>query len=166
MRAVYPGSFDPFHYGHLDLALRARDRFDEVVILICVNPNKVNNYLFTPEERKDIIEKMFEDHRSSSRIKVDIHSGSVTEYLKNGDVIIKGIRGVGDCESEAMQARLNKDISGDAETFLMVCDRRYIDVSSSAVKELCKLDLFGTVNGMVPTNIYYALRDKFKNSSD
>ncbi|MCE3009249.1 MAG: pantetheine-phosphate adenylyltransferase [Proteobacteria bacterium] len=155
MRAVYPGSFDPIHLGHIDVIERMSKRFDEVIVLISHSGEK--SQLFTPQERKNLIEVSLAHIKN---IKVDIHSGLTVDYLKQNGIstIVRGLRAVVDFEYEMTMASMNRKLNSDIETLLMFAspDRYYI--SSRGVKEVAKFG--GDLDSLVTSNVIHALRQK------
>jgi pantetheine-phosphate adenylyltransferase len=155
--AVYPGSFDPVTNGHLDIAERAAEIFDEVVMSIAINIEK--DPLFTIEER---IEMLKETTKKTKIIKVDYFNGLLINYLKrkNCNVIIKGLRAVSDFEIEYQMALINKKLSKNVETVFLVCKAEYTFLSSRIVKEVASFG--GDVSGLVPEIVKKKLKEKFK----
>lgn len=161
MRSVlYPGSFDPFTNGHLDLALRASRLFDRVVIGIGVNTNK--KPFFTLEERKAMIEATLADRLllGTGRFEVTTIEGLMVGALSElkVDAVLRGLRAFSDFEHEMQMAEMNRDLSFSYETIFMLPQLDLSFVSSSAVKELA---CFGAdVTPYVPKVVAAALKDK------
>jgi pantetheine-phosphate adenylyltransferase len=154
--AVYPGSFDPITFGHLDIINRALKIFDEVVIAVARNEKK--NPLFTVEERVELIEKVME---GNDRAKVDTFDGLLIDYVRasGARAIIRGLRAISDFEYELQMAQINRSISKDVETVFLMTSVFYSFLSSSVVKEVSSLN--GPVDGMVPPLVKKALDAKF-----
>ena len=119
--AVYPGSFDPVTFGHLDIIERASKHFDRVIVCVMVNYKK--NYLFSSEERCAMIR---ESVAHLENVEVDVSSSLLVDYakLKGAQVILKGLRTVQDFEFELQMALTNKKLDNDVETFFMVTNNQ------------------------------------------
>ncbi len=154
--AVYPGSFDPITFGHLDIINRGLRIFDEVIIAVARNSAK--NSLFTIEERVELIREVL---AANGRAKVDTFDGLLVNYVlsKNATVIIRGLRAVSDFEYEFQIAQMNRGISQDVETLFMMTSVPYSYLSSSIVKEVSSLN--GPVDGLVPPVVKKALDRKY-----
>lgn len=153
-RAIYPGSFDPITNGHLDILNRAREVFDEVVVLVAVNPNKKFN--FTPEERVKMIE---EATKNMPGVKVDYSDGLTVKYAKEhgSKHLIRGLRAVTDFEYEFQLASANEfvDETIDMVFFMARGDKTFI--SSSAIMELNSSGV--DVKDLVPESVYKKLKE-------
>ncbi len=136
-KAVYPGSFDPFSNGHLDIIKRASLIFDELYILVSNNIHKKTN--FTSIERVEMIKKCVQD---IPNVIVESYDGLVVSYCKEKDIsiIVRGLRNYSDYESEFNLAQFNKDISANIETIFLLPSTKTQFVSSSAIKELVKFN--------------------------
>jgi len=154
--AVYPGSFDPITFGHLDIIDRGLRIFDEVIIAVAANSSK--NALFSVEERIDLINRVL---TGNDRAKVDTFDGLLVDYVlaQKATVIIRGLRAVSDFEYEFQIAQMNRSISLEVETLFMMTSVPYSYLSSSIVKEVSSLN--GPVDGLVPPVVKKALADKF-----
>jgi pantetheine-phosphate adenylyltransferase len=154
--AVYPGSFDPITFGHLDIINRGLKIFDEVIIAVAANSTK--NALFTIPERVSLINRVLADYE---RARVDTFDGLLVDYVlaQKATVIIRGLRAVSDFEYEFQIAQMNRSISQDVETLFMMTSVPYSYLSSSIVKEVSSLK--GPVDGLVPPLVKQALADKF-----
>ncbi|KAF0219851.1 MAG: pantetheine-phosphate [Geobacteraceae bacterium] len=154
--AVYPGSFDPITYGHIDIIKRGLRIFDNVIIAVA--RNSVKNALFTIEERLELIREVLADNE---RAKVDTFDGLLVDYVlaQNASVIIRGLRAVSDFEYEFQIAQMNRSISQEVETLFMMTSVPYSYLSSSIVKEVSSLN--GPVEGLVPPMVKRALDAKF-----
>lgn len=154
--AVYPGSFDPITFGHLDIINRGLKIFDEVIIAVAENPMK--KALFSIEERVELIRKVLD---GNNRATVDTFGGLLINYVqaKGATVIIRGLRAVSDFEYEFQIAQMNRGISQDVETLFMMTSVPFSYLSSSIVKEVSSLN--GPVNGLVPSIVKKALDTKF-----
>ena len=154
--AVYPGSFDPITFGHLDIINRGLRIFDNVVIAVAKNSTK--NGLFTIEERIELIREVL---KGNDRAKVDTFDGLLVDYVRaqQATVIIRGLRAVSDFEYEFQIAQMNRSITQDVETLFMMTSVPYSYLSSSIVKEVSSLH--GPVDGLVPPLVKQALINKF-----
>lgn len=155
--AVYPGSFDPITYGHLDIISRGLKIFDDVIVAVADNPAKKS--LFTAEERVALIREVLAHH--GGRAVVDTFSGLLMEYVRNSGatVIIRGLRAVSDFEFELQIAQMNRGILPDVETLFMMTSVQFSYLSSSIVKEVSSLN--GPVDGLVPPLVKKALDSKY-----
>jgi pantetheine-phosphate adenylyltransferase len=155
--AVYPGSFDPITFGHLDIINRSLKIFDEVIVAVADNPAK--KALFTAEERVALIREVLAHH--SERAVVDTFSGLLMVYVRNkgATVIIRGLRAVSDFEYELQIAQMNRGILPDVETLFMMTSVQFSYLSSSIVKEVSSLN--GPVDGLVPPLVKKALDSKY-----
>lgn len=154
--AVYPGSFDPITYGHIDIINRGLKFFDNVIVAVAQNSTK--NALFTIDERVELITKVLEGNPLA---KVDTFDGLLIDYVlsQHASVIIRGLRAVSDFEYEFQIAQMNRSISQEVETLFMMTSVQYSYLSSSIVKEVSSLN--GPVDGLVPPIVKQALLSKF-----
>lgn len=154
--ALYPGSFDPVTKGHVDVAERAAALFDEVVVAIYDAPEK--HLLFTTEERVELMRKAL-SHLPN--VRVASYSGLTVEFAKKikANVIVRGLRMSSDFEKEFEQALMNKKLAPEVELVSFMTNLEYEFVSSSLLKEICKLG--GSIEEFVPKHVADALRQKF-----
>jgi len=154
--AVYPGSFDPITYGHLDIINRALKIFDNIVVAVACNSSK--NSLFNIDERLTLISSVVADN---NRVKVDTFNGLLVDYVlsQNSTVIIRGLRAVSDFEYEFQLAQINRGITLEVETMFMMTSVPFSYLSSSVVKEISSLK--GPVDNLVPPLVKKALEEKF-----
>jgi pantetheine-phosphate adenylyltransferase len=154
--AVYPGSFDPITYGHLDIIRRGLLIFDEIIVTVARNSQK--NSLFTTEERVALIQDVLKEE---SRVSVDTFSGLLIDYVasRGAHVIIRGLRAISDFEYEFQIAQMNSSIGREIETLFMMTSVQYGYLSSSIVKEVCSLG--GNIDTFVPPEVKLALRQKY-----
>lgn len=157
IRAVYPGSFDPITYGHIDIAKRASKLFDELYIVVMENKRK--NYTFTVEERIEMVKECLKD---VPNIRVESFSGLLVEYTTKNEinVVIRGLRAVTDFEYELQMALANKEICNGVETVFLMTDKSYSFLSSSLVKEVASFG--GQISQWVPENVEKKLLEKYK----
>ncbi len=154
--AVYPGSFDPITYGHLDIVSRGAKIFDRVIVAVLHNSKK--QPLFTVEERLELIRQVTGD---IPNVEVEGYDGLLIHYLqqRQSNVIIKGLRAVTDFEYEMQMASINRKLAEDIETFFMMTNNQYSFLSSSIVKEVARYD--GQISDFVPPVVEKAIREKF-----
>lgn len=143
--AVYPGSFDPVTYGHIDIIERAAKLFDKLIVLVSINPVKPST--FTTEERVDFLHRSLK-HRQN--IEIDSNSGLLIDYLKKRDanIIVKGLRAMSDFEYEFQMALINKDLHHTAETIFLAANAASMFLSSSAMKQIAMFG--GDISAFVP----------------
>lgn len=156
--AVYPGSFDPITNGHLDIIKRATEVFDEVIIVVSVNPEKKG--LFEAEERVKLIKRVTKD---MPNVKVEYFSGLLVNFMKEKEakVIIKGLRAVSDFEYEFQMALMNNKLDPSIETVFMMAKAEYSFFSSSAVKQVAIFG--GCIKGLIPDEIIAEVMIKINN---
>lgn len=153
---VYPGTFDPIHNGHLDIARRASHLFDELMFVVADNVTKAP--LFTPEERIAMIQ---ESTKELTNVKVSSTKKLVVEYAHsvNAIALIRGLRHVSDFEFEFQMAMMNYHLDPDITTILMMPDEKYIHLNSTVVKDVARLE--GDVSEYVPAIVKENLNLKF-----
>lgn len=147
---ICPGSFDPVTVGHLDIIKRASKLFDKVIV--CVMSNTAKNAVFSVEERVDFIRRSI---TNIDNIEVDgVENRLLAEYAKEKQAvaIVKGLRAVSDYEYEFQQALMNKNLYAEVETVFLTTDGENMYLSSSAVKEVCRLG--GDIRKFVPSAIH------------
>lgn len=159
MHVVYPGSFDPLHNGHFDVIQRAAKLFDRVTVAVLENPSKRGQWLFSPQERVEIIREAAASAKLLS-VEADTFGGLLAEYTKQqgSKVIVKGLRAVSDYESELQMAHLNRQYGNHPETLFIMAATRWSYVSSTMVKELARYG--GDVSKLVPQATVDALKGK------
>lgn len=156
---IYPGSFDPITNGHLDILLRASKLFDEIIVLIAFNKDKLGNYRFNIDERINMVKEATKDYLN---IKVDSTSGLTINYAKshNAIALIRGIRVVSDFEYEWQLAAANEYIDSDIEMVFLMSHKETTFISSSSIDEMyrCGVD----ISPLVPDVVLKAYKDKIK----
>jgi pantetheine-phosphate adenylyltransferase len=151
--AVYPGSFDPFTYGHLDIATRAAKMFETVHIVVVHNPAK--NPRLTTEQRVELITEILKN-KPGHFVVSSLDTGLLVDYCESlgADALVKGVRTNVDLDYELPMAQVNRDLSG-IETIFIPADPTHGFVSSSLVKQV--FDLGGDISKYVPTEVVKAL---------
>lgn len=155
--AIYPGSFDPFTNGHLDVVYRAAKLFDRVIVAVAANDSK--NPLFTKAERVALVQQAV---AKLPNVKADTFDGLLVEYVaaKKAQAIVRGLRAVSDFEFEFQLALMNRKLDEEIETIFMMPKDTYTFLSSRIVKEIARLG--GDVSSFVPSNVQAALKRKLK----
>ncbi|MFL3005710.1 MAG: pantetheine-phosphate adenylyltransferase [Candidatus Neomarinimicrobiota bacterium] len=155
-KILYPGTFDPIHNGHIDIASRAAELFDELEFVVAVNPDKET--LFSIKKRIKLIK---ESVIGKENIKVNFFQGLVVDYAstKGHCAIIRGLRHVSDFEFEFQMAMMNFHLNKTITSIFMMPDEKYIHLNSSVVKDVSKNG--GDVSAFVPTCVQKALFTKF-----
>jgi pantetheine-phosphate adenylyltransferase len=161
VRALFPGTFDPIHYGHIDIATRATRIFDEVVMAVYDKPLK--SLMFSPEERMHLVAEAL---KNNSKIKVTGYSGLTVDFARHieANVIVRGLRVFSDFEFEFRMGLANQRLASDIETVAFITAEEHTFLSSSTVKEIASL--LGDVSSMVPPHVEKALKDKVNNMGD
>ena len=146
--AVYPGSFDPFTKGHMDIVERGANIFEEVVVGVLTNTSK--DPFFGLDERVDLIRIACKRYKN---VRVEKFSGLLVNYMDQicASIILKGLRAVADYEYELSMAQMNKCLNSRIETMFLMSNSNFAHVSSSMIKEIVKLG--GDVSDFVPENI-------------
>lgn len=155
-KAVYPGSFDPLTFGHLDVIVRAASLFEEVIVAVSRNASK--KPLFSVAERVDMLKTVLAPFPN---VKVDSFDGLTVNYARqNGaNAIIRGLRAISDFENEFMMALTNKKLAPTIDTVFLMTRAEYSFISSSGVKELASFG--GCVRELVPPEVEQMLIKKF-----
>jgi len=161
--AIYPGTFDPVTYGHLDILKRCLDIFDKIIIAIAANPSKTP--LFTLEERKAMIEEALEEMNVNGRVAVDVIDGlSVEGAKRHGAVaLVRGLRAVSDFDFEFQMALMNRHLAPDLHTVYMMPKDEYTYLSSSIIKSVAQHG--GDIDRFVPPGVKQRLLAKFNINS-
>lgn len=156
IKVLYPGSFDPITYGHINIIEQASDLFDEIIVAVMHNPHKSG--MFSPEERVKLISDLYRDN---PKVKVVSSDGATIDLaLENGcKSIIRGLRTLTDFEYEIQMAQINKQISQNRiNTISLFAEHDYENISSSMVKEILYLNK--DISRYVPISVERALKEK------
>ena len=156
--AVYPGSFDPFTNGHLDVVERALNIFDRVIVAVAANPEK-RQPLFTVEERIKLIEESLKGRKG---VEVTSFKGLTVEFARSlgATTLIKGLRAYSDFDAELQQALMNRKLAPDIHTVFLMSGFAHIFVSSSILKDIASYG--GKVDDLVPPPVAKALKEKYR----
>jgi len=156
-KVLFPGTFDPFHYGHLDIAMRAAKLFDLVVIAVYDKP--IKSLLFDPDTRMALVREGVKDQEN---IQVVGYSGLTVAFAKEigANAIVRGLRVFSDFEFEFRMALANRRLNEEIDTIALITDEENTFLSSSTVKEIASLG--GDVSSMVPPHVNEALLKRYK----
>jgi pantetheine-phosphate adenylyltransferase len=157
VRAIFPGTFDPIHYGHIDIAQRAARLFDEVIVAVYDQPLKT--LLFSPEERIRLVRETFE---GKPQFKVMGYRTLTVELCRKTDsqVIVRGLRVFSDFEHEFRMALANHRLDPMIEVVALITSEEHSFLSSSTVREIASLG--GDVSSMVPPHVLESVAKRFK----
>ena len=155
IKAVFPGSFDPPTNGHVDIIQRASRLFDDVDVVISVNPAK--QYMFTEQERLDMLTQLLSEYKN---VQIHVWEGLIVNYAKEhgAKVLIRGIRSANDFSYEFELAHMNQNLNPQIETMFLPSKEKWGVVKSSSIKELAMFG--GDISRMVPPLVVEALKQK------
>lgn len=161
--AVYPGTFDPIHYGHMDIARRAAALFDEVVIAVYDKPLK--SLMFSPAERLELVSESVRQMHLTN-VRVTHFSGLVVEFCRStkAKVIIRGLRVFSDFEHEFRMALANHRLAPEIDTVPLITSEEHSFISSSTVREIASLG--GDITTLVPPHVRLAVQQRFIEMGD
>ena len=162
-KAVYPGSFDPITYGHLDVIRRGAAIFEELTVAVGANPEKVP--VFTAEERVDMIKRVVGEEKLPN-VSVTSYVGMTVDYVRStgAHVILKGMRTVSDFENEFQQALTNRALAQDIETVFVMTKQEFAFFRAMHVKQVCRMG--GNVEPFVPPLVATLLQEKVRQERD
>ncbi len=155
--AVYPGTFDPVTYGHLDVIKRVSSLFDKVYVAVATSSHK--KVLFSAEERIDMLTEAVAEY---DNVVVEDFNGLAVDYVKKkgAKVVVRGLRMISDFEYEFQMALTNRKLSPDIETVFMMPNESYSYLSSKLIKEIAFMS--ADVSEFVPKNVEKKLKEKFQ----
>jgi pantetheine-phosphate adenylyltransferase len=158
-KVIYPGTFDPVTYGHIDLIKRAIELFDAVVVTVAINPGKAP--LFSTEERVSMLKESLKEF---SNVSVDSFDGLVVEHAKivGAAGILRGLRALSDFEYEFQMALMNRKLARNIATVFLMPHEKFTYLNSSIIRNLASLH--SDVSDFVPPIVQAALKKKFQNS--
>ena len=156
VKAVFPGTFDPIHYGHIDIAKRATRLFDEVIVAVYDKP--IKKLLFSPQERIKLVKSCLEGIEG---IQVTGYSGLTVDFCQEigAQVIVRGLRVFSDFEYEFRMALANHSLAPNIEVIALITNKDHSFLSGSTVREIASLN--GDVSSMVPEIVEKALKRRF-----
>ena len=156
--AVYPGSFDPFTNGHLDVVDRALGIFDRLIVAVAANPDK-RQPLFTVDERIKLIAASL---KGRERVELESFKGLTVEYARSrgATTLVRGLRAYSDFDAELQQALMNRKLAPDIHTVFLMSSFAHIYVSSSILKDIASYG--GNVSDLVPPPVARALKEKYR----
>lgn len=154
---IFPGTFDPIHYGHINIARRAANLFDEVIV--AVYAREQNNILFSPEERLSLVKESLKD---VDNIIVTSYTGLTVKFAKKmgAQGMIRGLRVFSDFEYEFRMALANNRLEPEIDVIALITSEEHTFLSSTTVREIAALG--GDVSSMVPSHVNEALKQRFK----
>ncbi len=156
--AVYPGSFDPITYGHINIIERGMKLFDKIIVAISYNQSGKKPF-FSIEERVSMVQEIFKNEK---KITVEPFQGLLVDYVKsrNVEIVLRGLRTVADFEFELQMSLANKKMNSTLETVFMMTEGKYSFLSSSIIKEI--LSLGGSVRDLVPDVVVEKFNERLR----
>jgi len=162
--ALYPGSFDPITYGHLDILERATELFDKVIVTIAINNRKET--VFTGDEREALINKCIKNKKWASKVEIQQFTGLLVDFAKEkgAQTLVRGVRQISDFEYEFRMALTNRRLAPNVDTVFLMPNEQLTFISASLVKEVAYWD--GDLSSFVPEHVAEALHKKFKDVTE
>ncbi len=162
-RAVYPGTFDPVHYGHVDLMFRGAALFDELIVAVYDHRIPIKSVLFSVQDRMSMITNALD---GAENIRVCSFSGLLVDFARknNARIIVRGLRVFSDFEFEFRSALANKRLAPELETISLMTREQHTFLSGTTVREIAKLG--GDVSSMVPENVAKMLYERLLDSNE
>jgi pantetheine-phosphate adenylyltransferase len=156
--AIYPGTFDPITYGHLDIIQRASRLFDKIIITVASNPNK--KPLFSAKERVFLIQQSITNIHNGSALEVETFKGLIVNFArkKKAAAIIRGLRAISDFEYELQMALMNRRLEEEIATVFLMPHENYTYLNSTIVKEVAHFR--GDISNFVPPIVEEKLKEK------
>jgi|SRR5579884_1238602 pantetheine-phosphate adenylyltransferase len=160
--ALYPGTFDPVHYGHVDVARRAAQMFDTVVVAV-VRDRPAKPLLFSTAERVELFRQAVRD---LDNVRVEAYEGLTVAYARTQGAafIVRGLRGTSDFEYEYQMTTMNRHLAPEVDTVFLMTALKHLYLSSSLIKEVASQG--GSLAGLVPDHVATAMRAKFNQTAD
>lgn len=157
-RAVFPASFDPVHYGHMDIARRASLMFDELVIGVYDHANPLKKVLFSLDERLEMVGIALGD---VPNLRVEAYSGLTVDFARQAKatIIVRGLRVFSDFELEFRMALANRRLAPDLDVVCLIASEQHMHLASSTIREIASLG--GDVSSMVPPHVWQALQGRY-----
>jgi len=161
--AVYPGTFDPITYGHIDIIKRGVRIFDKIIVAVANNMHK--SPIFNVEERKNLIKNIISQDNIKN-VDVDSFDGLLVDYLKqkNAKIIIRGLRVVTDFDYEFVYSMMNKKLYNEIETVFLMASEKYSFISSTLIKEVTKFG--GDISSYSPGIVIEKLKEKYNKEAN
>ena len=154
---LFPGTFDPIHFGHINIAHRATELFDKVIV--AVYAREQDNILFSPDQRLALVKEAFNNH---DKIQIMAYSGLTVQFAKKvgAQAIVRGLRVFSDFEYEFRMALANNRLEPDIDVIALITSEEHTFLSSTTVREIAALG--GDVSSMVPEHVQKALKKRFE----
>lgn len=161
VRAVFPGTFDPIHNGHIDIVHRAAKLFDELVVAVYDKPLK--QLLFSPETRYELVKQEF---KTDDNIRTEMFSGLIVNYCRTigAQVIVRGLRVFSDFEHEFRMALANHRLAPEIDVIAFITSEEHSFLTGSTVREIASLG--GDVSSLVPDHVSRELNSRFEELSE
>ncbi len=162
--ALYPGSFDPITFGHLDILQRATELFDTVIVTIAINSRK--EAVFTGDEREELLRECLKEKKWAENVQVEQFEGLLVDFAKekNAQTLIRGVRQISDFEYEFRMALTNRRLAPSVDTVFLMPNEQLTFISASLVKEVAAWG--GDLSSFVPNHVAEALKLKMNPPED